>query len=84
MLGRGELCSPAGDRRSPLRINKFDTQKAKINPDRFSRSVGVRSILFDKLEFVNLILFGSKQIPHPFLLHNSPALYKKHSFLHSK
>ena len=41
-------------------------------------------LAFNKLEFVNLILFGSKQIPHPFLLHNSPALYKKHSFLHSK
>ena len=39
--GRGELCSPAGDRRSPLRINKFDTQKARDNLDRFLRSVGV-------------------------------------------
>ena len=27
--GRGEVRSPAGDRRSPLRINKFDMQKAK-------------------------------------------------------
>ena len=40
--------------------------------------------LLDKLEFVNLILFGSKQTPHPVSLHNNPALYKKHSFLHSK
>ena len=38
----------------------------------------------DKLEFVNLILFDSKQTPHPVLLHYNPALYKKHLFLHSK
>ena len=38
----------------------------------------------DKLEFVNLSLFGSKQTPHPVSLHDNPALYKKHSFLHSK
>ena len=38
----------------------------------------------EKLEFVNLSLFGSKQTPHPVLLHNNPALYKKHLFLHSK
>ena len=37
-----------------------------------------------KLEFVNPILSGSKQIPHPVSLHNNPALYKKHWFLHSK
>ena len=52
--GRGELCSPAGDRRSPLRINKFDPQKININADR--KSVGVRFILFDKLEFIQLLL----------------------------
>ena len=34
--------------------------------------------------FVNLILFGSKQTPYLVSLHNNPALYKKHSFLHSK
>ena len=27
---------------------------------------------------------GSKQIPRPVSLHDTPALYKKHSFLHSK
>ena len=44
----------------------------------------VTAEVLDKLEFVNLILFGSKQTPHPVSLHNNPALYKKHLFLHSK
>ena len=38
----------------------------------------------DKSEFVKLILFGSKQIHLPVSLHDNQALYKKHSFLHSK
>ena len=38
----------------------------------------------DKLKFVNPILFDSRQTLHPGLPHNSPALYKKHLFLHSK
>ena len=37
-----------------------------------------------EIGIVNLILFGSKQTPHPVSLRNNPALYKKHSFLHSK
>ena len=37
-----------------------------------------------KLEFIDLILFDSKQTPHPVSLHNNQALYKKHLFLHSK
>ena len=37
-----------------LRIIKIEPQKAKINPDRFSRSVG--GALFDKLQF--MILHG--------------------------
>ena len=40
--------------------------------------------LLTLLGFVNLILFDSKQTPHLVLLHNNPALHKKHSFLHSK
>ena len=44
----------------------------------------VTAEVFDKLGFVNLILFDSKQTPRPALLHNNPALHKKHSFLHSK
>ena len=38
----------------------------------------------EKLEFVNLSPFGSKQTPHPVSLHDNPTLHKKHSFLHSK
>ena len=37
-----KLASPCRDRRPRLSVReKIDTQKAKINPDRFSRSVGV-------------------------------------------
>ena len=39
---------------------------------------------FNIMEFVNLILSGSKQTPHSVSLHDTPALYKKHSFLRSK
>ena len=39
MHGRGELCSPAGDRRSPLRINKFDPQKTNNKPRQIKKSL---------------------------------------------
>ena len=34
MHGRGELCSPAGVHRTPLRVIKIKPQKTKIHPDR--------------------------------------------------
>ena len=44
--GRGEHPSklgglPVGDRRSPLRINKFDPQKTNNKPRQIKKSVGV-------------------------------------------
>ena len=46
-------------------------------------SAAMSGLLY-KWEFVNPILFGSKQTHFLVSLHNNPALYKKHSFLHSK
>ena len=48
MHGRGELCSPAGVQRTPLRINKFDPQKTNNKPRQIKKSVGVYFILLDK------------------------------------
>ena len=46
--GRGELCSSAGDRRSPLQI-KMLRSKQISNPDRFFTVC--LGLLFDKSEF---------------------------------
>ena len=43
MKSRGELCSPAGVHRTPLRIGKIFRSKQIISPDRL-KTVGVHLI----------------------------------------
>ena len=58
MHGRGEHPSklggsPAGDRRSPLRINKFDPQKTNNKPRQIKKSVGVNSFCLTNWDWSN-------------------------------
>ena len=75
-LGGGRTCArerALAPSPKPISLVTFLFGNKKVTPKQL-----------DKLEFINPILSGSKQTPHPVSLHDNPALYKKHSFLHSK
>ena len=71
-------------RMTPKTVHKWGYELVKVHHTTSQKQPRSHVYLLDILEFVNPILFDSMQTPHPVLLHNNQALYRKHLFLHSK